>query len=236
MQSTQERKKSKPAKALLPSFTAELRRYDDIYQVFCKAGYSKELCEMYASAMVGDLKKPDPYDIIETAKLYDKIHDISTAYFYIDKLSDKKLSGDDKYEYCIEMLKLLSKKGKWRDAVDFRTENINFLQNYSAKLPLQRQADLYIALALVDCAAKKYDQAFRMLMGFGYKPQGKNDTTLLEILITGVYICACSGDSEGLSDAMDNAHECLKIFKELPFDWSREYYENCIEEASERII
>lgn len=236
MQSTQERRKTRLAKVLLPSFTAEIRRYDDIYQFFCKSGYSKELCEMYTSAFVNDVKKPASDDIIESARLYDKIHELGSANFYIDMVSDRKLTGDDKYEYCIERLKLFSKKGKWRDAVDFRTENINFLQNYSAKLPLPRQADLYIALALTDCAAKKYDQAFKLLMGFGYKPQGKNDTKLLEILITGIYICACAGDREGLSDARNNAFECLKIFRELPFEWSREYYENCIEEASERII
>ena len=54
-------------------------------------------------------------------------------------------------------------------------------------------------------------------MKFGYKPHGRNDTTLLEIFITVVYIFACSGDSEGLEDALGNARSCLKLFNGFSF-------------------
>lgn len=94
---------------------------------------------------------------------------------------------------------------------------------------------MYLALALTDCAAKHYTQAFR-LMKFGYKPHGRNDTTLLEIFITVVYIFACSGDSEGLEDALGNARSCLKLFSGFEFPWMQQYYEQRIEDASNKII
>lgn len=212
-----------------------MKKYEEIYQLYTTEGYSKELCELYSDAFVNDIKKPAPEDIIQLAKLYDRLHENKTADFYLQMLEDRKLSGDDKYNYCIEVLKTRSKLGKWRDAEDFRTENINFLQNYSQKKNLQQQADLYIALALTDCAAKKYNDAFK-LMKFGYKPQGKNDTKLLEIMITGVYLLTQCGDVYGAAAATDSANACLKLFSEFEFSWSKEYYEKCIENAAEGII
>lgn len=94
---------------------------------------------------------------------------------------------------------------------------------------------MFIALALTDCAAKHYNQAFK-LMKFGYRPQGKNDVKLLEIMITGVYLLACSGDREGLEAAVGSTVACLGLFSEFEFGWSRQYYEKCIREASEGII
>ena len=201
MISPTERKKSSFAKALLPSFAAEMKKYEEIYQVFAEEGYTKNLCEQ----------------------------------FYLEMLAEKKLSGDDKFAYCVASLKVLSKLGQWRDAEDFRTDNINFLQNFAQKKPQKQQADMYLALALTDCAAKHYTQAFR-LMKFGYKPHGRNDTTLLEIFITVVYIFACSGDSEGLEDALGNARSCLKLFSGFEFPWMQQYYEQRIEDASNKII
>lgn len=212
-----------------------MKKYEEIYQLFTSEGYIRELCELYAEAFVSDVKKPAPEDIIQLAKLYDRIHENKSADLYLQMLEDRKLSGDDKYNYCIEMLKTQSKLGRWRDAEDFRTENINFLQNYSQKKSLQQQADLYIALALTDCAAKKYKEAGK-LMNFGYKPQGRNDTKLLEIMITAVYIYAKSGDVSGAASAADGASKYLKMFSEFEFSWSKEYYEKCIADAAEGII
>ena len=73
-------------------------------------------------------------------------------------------------------------------------------------------------------------------MNFGYKPQGKNDTKLLEIMITGVYLYAQSGDDDGLESAISSAKACLKLFSEFEFSWSREYYKQCIRDASMGIL
>ena len=184
-------------RSLMPSFGAEMKKYEEVYAEFAANGYSKELCEQYADAFITDAKKPLPEDIVQLAALYDRIHDNKSAEFYLDMLAEKKLSGEERFGYCVEMLKNKSKLGHWRDAEDFRTENINFLQKYSQKQTPQVQAAMYNALALVDCAGKHYNEAFKLLR-FGYKPSGRNDTTLLEILITGVDICAsCRSSSKG---------------------------------------
>ena len=235
MLSTSERKKKNFTKYLLPAHGAELKKYDELYELFCAEGYTKDLCDQYADEFVNNVKKPAVEDIVQTAKLYDKIHDKDSASFYLSMLEDRKLSGEDKFGYCIEMLKNLSKAGKWRDAEDFRTEHINFMQNFAQKRSPQEQADMYIALALTDCAAKRYTEAFKLLK-FGYKPQGKNDTKLLEILTTGVYIFACAGDSDGLASAVGNAQSCVKLFTGFEHPWCHDYYEKCIDEAAESII
>ncbi len=223
------------AKSLLPAFGAEMKKYEELYAEFSANGYSKELCEHYADAFVNDVKKPEAEDIVQLASLYDRIHDNSDAAFYLDMLAEKKLGGEERFSYCLEMLKTESKLGHFRNAEDFRTENINFLQNHSKKRSSQQLADMYMALALVDVAGKHYNEAFKLLR-FGYKPSGRNDTTLLEILITGVYICARSGDQDGLGDAVANTHSCLKLFSEFEFPWSKSYYEQRIEEASQGIL
>ena len=64
----------------------------------------------------------------------------------------------------------------------------------------------------------------------------KNDTKLLEIMITGVYLLQQSGDQEGLEAAVASAQACLKLFSEFEFSWSRAYYQKCIDEAAEGII
>ncbi len=235
MISPTERKKNSFAKSLLPSFGAEMKKYEEIYQLYANEGYTKELCEQYADAFIDGVKKPAAEDIIQLVELYDRMHDNKSALFYIDMLMEKKLSGDDKFNFCVAALKTYSKLGNWRDAEDFRTENINFMQNFTQKKSQQQQADMYIALALADCAAKRYTDAFRLLK-FGYKPHGKNDTTLLEIFITGAYIFACSGDQEGLEDALNNSRSCLKLFSGFEFDWMQSYYQQRIEEASKAII
>lgn len=235
MLSTSERKKNRFARSLLPSFNSEIKKYDEVYQLYCQGGYSKELCELFSDYFVNDIKKPAVDDIILLASLYDKIHDYKSADFYLDMLSDKKLSSEDRYNYCIGVLNTSSKLNRWRDAEDFRTDNINFIQTYMQKKTKQQQADMYMALAITDCAAKHYTDAFRIL-NFGYKPQGKNDVKLLDILTTAVYIYAREGDEENVSIAVDNARSCLKLFSSFEFDWCKEYYEKRISDAANGII
>lgn len=214
---------------------SELKRYEEIYGIFAAGGYTRELCEHYADEFVTNVKKPMPEDIIQLASLYDRIHDNKTACFYLDMLAERKLGGEERLSYCIEVLKTESKIGNWREAEDFRTANINFMQTFGSKRSPQRQAELYMALALADCAAGHYNDAFKLLR-FGYKPSGRNDTTLLEILITGVYIFSHTGDKEGLEEAVANTHSCLKLFNGFEFSWSKEYYEKRIEEAANGIL
>ena len=231
-----ERKKGVFAKALRSGGNEDTKRYMELYADFSQLGYTKNLANDYADAFVNDCKKPLAEDIIQTVRLFDRIRDFGSAEFYLDMLKDKKLSNEDKFAYCIESLKNLSKQGHWRPAVDFRTENINFMQNHSEKVDMQQRADLYIALALVDCAAKKYMPAFKLLMNFGYKPQGKNDVKLLEILITGIYICSKTGDRESIDNAVENARSAMKLFTEFEHPWLKDYYEKQIEDAAQGII
>lgn len=236
MLSTSERKKIRLGKALLSSFGSDLKKYDEIYQMYCREGYTKELCDIYADVFVDTCKKPAADDIIQAASLYGKIYDYKNSDFYLDMLSDKKMSGEDRYDYCLEKLSTMSKLNQWRDAEDFRTENINFIQTYmQKKKTTPQQVDMYIALALVDCAAKHYSDAFRLL-NFGYKPKGKNDDKLLSILVAGVYIYAAAGDEENLSMAVDNARSCLKLFNSFEFDWTKDYLEKRIENAANGLL
>jgi len=221
--------------SLLSSHSTEMKKYVDVYALYIEKGYTKDLCEAYADAFIDNAKKPSPFDIVQLASLYDRIHDYKTSYFYLEKLEDKKLSGDEKFGFCTEMLKTISKIGNWRDAVDFRTKNISFLQKYTTKATPQQEAKLYIALALADCASKDYQQALKLLK-FGYKPQGSKDLTLLEIFITVVYIFAKAGDEEGLDGALQNAESCLRLFKQFDFAWQGSYYRRRIEDAANGIL
>lgn len=233
MLSPPERKKS--GFTLLSSHSAELQKYGSIYQLYAAEGYSATLCDTYSDAFVDNVKKPSPIDIVQLSELYDRIHETKTALFYLEMLQNKKLSNEERFSYCNAVLRTLSKLGKWRDAEDFRTENINFMQKYSEKVEPCKKAEMYIALALTDCAAKKYSQALKLLK-FGYKPHGKNDTTLLEIFITVVYIFACAGDKEGLEGALGNTRSCMKLFKGFQFPWQNDYYEQRITDAANGII
>lgn len=235
MLSLQERERKK---GMFAKKTSEnTKKYEELYAEFCQYGYTRSLAEQFADFFVLDTKKAAPGDIIQTVRLYDRLRDYKTAAFYLEKLEDmKKLGSEEKFLYCIEALKNKSKLGNWRDAEDFRTDNIKFMQIYSDKVDMNRKADLYIALAFSDCAAKQYTSAFRLLTGFGYKPQGKNDVKLLEILITGVYICSQLGDAASVENAVNNARAALGLFKEFEHSWSKEYYENMISEASDGII
>lgn len=232
MISPEERKKI--TFSIRPSHNAEMKKYEEVYLTYANTGFNKDLCDQYSSAFVDDVKKPNPVDVIQLAMLYEHINDYKTAAFYLDSLGERKIGGLDKYHYCVEMLKVKSLLGKWRDAEDFRTENIDFMQKQSEKLSSQRQADLYIALALTDCAAKHYDQALKLLK-FGYKPQGKNDKKLLEIFITAIYIFAKAGDAEGVEGAVGNAQGCMKLFSRFDFSWCEEYWQKRIEDAANGI-
>ncbi|MCR4795474.1 MULTISPECIES: hypothetical protein [Ruminococcus] len=220
---------------LLASTNAEMKKYTEVYGLFVESGYSKELCEAYADAFLDNVKKPSPFDIVQIAALYDRIHDHKTAFFYLEKLTDKKISGDDRFFFCVEVLTVLGKIGNWREAENFRTHNISFLQKFSEKASLNMQAQLYMALALTDCAAKNYQQGLKLLK-FGYKPQGSKDTTLLEIFITAVYIFAKAGDKEGLEGALHNADCCLALFKDFDFQWQSQYYRERIDNAANGIL
>lgn len=211
------------------------KKYIELYEEFSQYGYTKALAEKYADFFVLNAKKPAAGDIIQTVQLYDKIRDYKSAAYYLSKLEEmmKKLNNEEKFIYCTESLGNRSKIGNWRDAEDFRTENINFMQIYSEKVDIKLKADMYMSLAYADCAAKHYNSAFRLLTGFGYKPQGRNDEKLLEILIAGIYICAKSGDEASVENAVNNAIAAMGLFKKYEFVWSEEYYRNKIKEASE---
>ena len=221
--------------SIRPSHNAEMKKYEEVYLTYANTGYTRDLCEQYAAAFVDDIKKPNVIDVVQLAMFYERIQDYKMAAFYLDSLSDRKLGGLEKYHYCIENLKVKSLLGKWRDAEDFRTENIDFMQKQSEKLSSQRQADLYMALALTDCAAKHYDQALKLLK-FGYKPRGKNDKKLLEIFITALYIFAKAEDEEGVEGALGNAKSCMNLFSKFEFSWCQEYWENRIADAANGVF
>ena len=113
--------------SLRPSHNAEMKKYEEVYFTYANTGYNKDLCEQYAETFVDNVKKPNPFDMVQLAVLYERIHDYKTAYFYLEQLADKKLGGAEKFAYCIETLRTLSLLGKWRDAIDFRTDNINVI-------------------------------------------------------------------------------------------------------------
>ena len=210
------------------------KKYTELYAQFSQTGYTKVLAEEYTDFFVLNAKKPAPGDILQAVRLYDKIRDYKAAAYFLTKLEEiaKKLNNEEKFIYCIEALANKSKIGNWRDAEDFRTENINFMQIYSEKVDIGLKADMYMSLAYADCAAKHYNSAFRLLTGFGYKPQGKNDVKLLEILIAGIYICAKSGDEASIENAVNNACAAMALFKKYEFPWSEEFYKQKIKDAS----
>ena len=49
------------------------------------------------------------------------------------------------------------------------------------------------------------------------------------------YICAKSGDPDSLAVAVANAEAAKKI-TEFEFPWCKDYYEQCIQEASEGVL
>ncbi len=214
------------------------KEYAELYSKFYRGGYTKQLAVDYAGYFVDNAKKPAIGDILQTVRLYDRLHDYKVADLYLSRIEEnvKKLTSEEKFQYCVASLLNKSKIGNWRDAEDFRTENINFMQIHSEKVDLKQKSAMYIALAYADCAAKHYTSAFRLLKGFGYKPQGKNDEILLEILIAGIYICARSGDEASVQNSVENAHSALKLFNKFEFDWSKGYYQQRIAEAAEGIV
>mgnify|MGYP003290602782 CR=1 FL=1 len=233
MLSPTERKKA--SFSLLPAHNTDMRKYEEVYLTFANTGYDKALCDLYSEIFIDNVKRPNAADIIQLAALYERIHDSKASLFQMAKLQDKKLSNPDRFDFCVQSLKASSLSGLWVDAEEFRTANISFMQKYSEKLPQNKVADMYIALALADCAAKNYTQALSLLK-FGYKPQGKNDTKLLEIFITAVYIFAKANDPSGLEGALNNANACLNMISNFEFSWCREYYEKRIEDASNGIF
>lgn len=237
MLSPQEREHNKKITFAKKSIENE-KEYAELYSNFYRDGYTKNLAVDFAGYFVDNAKKPAVGDLLQTVRLYDKIHDYKVANLYLARIEEniKKLNSEEKFHYCVAALLNKAKSGNWREAEDFRIENINFMQIHSEKVNLKQKAAMYIALAYADCAAKHYNSAFRLLKGFGYKPQGKNDEVLLEILIAGIYICAKSGDEASVQNSVENAHAALKLFNKFEFDWSKSYYQQRISEAAKGIV
>lgn len=203
---------------------------DQFTSVFVSKGYSEEFCDQFAAAFVDDKKNVRPSDIIFLAGIYNKMGDIDNTEFYLGMLDEKKLSGEDKFCYCYEKLTLLGKKGRGTDGAVFRNGNIGFIQNYMQKKNSpEYTVNMYIALALVDCAGKRYADAFSLLKC--YKPSGRNDTLFLSILISAVYIYAKMEDMDGLRAAAENARKYLKTFSSFEYSWQKIYFEKCIYDA-----
>ena len=233
MMSTAERKMNNLTKIFLPSFNAEIKKYDELYQMYCNEGYSKELCDMYADFFVDTVKKPLTDDIMQTALLYDKIHDLKNVRFYLEMLSDRKLTDDQKFRWCVEMLKNKSQLEDVQDVRQFRTKHIDFMQNY-ANRP-EARADMNISLALTDCATKDYGDACRLL-GFGYTPKDKDDRKFFDICTAMVYVYSFSNNIEAIKNAIKKAQSCIGYFSRFEFEWSKNYYFKRITDASNGII
>jgi len=233
MMSTAERKRNNLAKMFLPSFNAEMKKYDELYQMYCNDGYSKELCDMYADSFVDTVKKPLTDDIMQTAMLYDKIHDLKNVRFYLEMLNERKLTDDQKFRWCVETLKNKSQLEDAQDVQNFRTQHIDFMQNYASRP--ESKADMNISLALTDCASKQYNDAFKLL-GFGYRPKDKNDEKLLDIFTAIVYVYSFSTNNEAIKSAIKKAQDCLDYFSRFDFGWRKNYYIRRIRDASNGII
>ncbi|MBE6860542.1 MAG: hypothetical protein E7499_04505 [Ruminococcus sp.] len=196
-------------------------------------GYTIEFCQNFAEMFVDDKKNVKPVDIIFLASMYNKAGDIESAAFYLDMVDDKKLSGEEKFCYCYERLFIYGKKGRGAEGDLFRNENINFMQNYAQKKNTPEYlVNMFIALALVDCANGRYADAFTLLKR-SYKPTGRNDRYFLSILITAVFIYAKMGDMAELEEASNNARKYLKTFSSFDYEWEKAYLEKCISNAEE---
>ena len=194
-------------------------------------GYSVEFCQDFAEMFVDDKKNVKPCDIIFLASMYNKVGDYESAAFYLDMIDDKKLSGEEKFCYCYEKLNKKEKKGRGSEGDLFRGEHINFMQNYvQKKNDPEYIVNMFIALALVDCANKRYAEAFTLLKKC-YKPTGRNDRHFLNILISAVFVYAKMDDMAELEEASNNARKYLKTFSAFEYDWEKAYYLKRIEDA-----
>jgi hypothetical protein len=211
---------------------AKTPKSDELDEIFRNQGYCRDFCDAYADAFVNNVKKPDPVVVIELVSYLNKIGDLKSASFYLDNIDIDKLSGNTKFEFCREQLLILGKSGNWRDGEDFRSENIKFIQLYlQHNKDMRKKAEMYIALSFIDCAAKKYSDAFSLL-NCGYKPTGKSDVCFLEILITAVYIYAKMGDGDNVQLAIGNASKFLDNFTGFEYKWTKDYYKKRIESAA----
>ena len=167
----------------LLSQNAEMKKYVEVYSLFAESGYSKELCQAYSDAFLDNVKKPSPFDIVQISALYDRIHDHKTAYFYLEKLVNKRLSGDERFFFCTQVLNTLSKIGNWREAENFRTNNISFLQKYSEKATQNMQARLYMAQVLEE--TEDVDGALTIYESYAkeHKKDGEAQYNLVKLLM-----------------------------------------------------
>ncbi|MDE5946273.1 MAG: hypothetical protein K2G63_03040 [Oscillospiraceae bacterium] len=201
-------------------------------EIFRSEGFTKSFCESYRQAYIDSCKNPFPAHIILCASYYGKAGEHNSANMLLNRLDIKKLSGECKFVYCLEKLMACGKTGDWSEGEDIRNDNIKFIQNYmQGKKSPEYKVQMYISLALIDCAYKHYADAFGLL-NFGYKPSGKNDTNFLHILITAIYIYAKMGDSNNIDTAVKNAQIFLSKFNEFEYPWCKSYYENLIINAS----
>jgi len=204
---------------------------DQLTVSFNEYGYSADFCKEFNKALIEDKKGIKSVDVLFLASLYNKSGDSISAEFYLDKAQDMKMNNDERFMYCCEMLFLLSKRNKGKDGDIFRANNIKFMQTYLQKNnESENYVNLYTVLALVDCANRRYADAFSLLQ-FGYKPAGRNDKLFLRILTTAVYIYAKMGNKEGLSEAAENAKRYLKTFSSFSYKWEQQYLEECILKA-----
>lgn len=202
-------------------------------EIFRAEGFTLNFCDSYRQAYIDNVKKPFAPHLILCASYYDKIGDHNSAEFYIEQVNNKKLDPESKFVYCLQKLLLCGKTGDWSEGEDFRNDNIKFIQNYMEKKKApEYKVQMYIALALVDCATKKYADAFGLL-NFGYKPKGKNDVNFLNILITAIYIYSKMKDQTNLETAVHNAQLFLSKFTAFEYPWCKDYYEKLIIRASQ---
>ena len=206
------------------------RMLDQFAQIFAEKGYTDDFCDKFGTMFVDDKKNARPSDIIFLAGIYNKIGDIENTEFYLGMLDEKKLGNEERFCYCYEKLMLLGKKERGTDGAIFRNGNIGFIQNFMQKKNSpEYTVNMYIALAMVDCAGRRYADAFSLLKC--YKPSGRNDTLFLGILITAIYIYAKMNDTDGMQAASDNARKYLKTFSSFEYSWQKAYFEHCIERA-----
>lgn len=207
-----------------------------IYAVYEQNGLSENYCQTFAEFFVNNTNQPANEYLIYLASLYRRLGKADMTNFYLERVDLKKISDEDKFFYCLEKLFYYGKANAWRDAVDFRNKNINFIQTY-----MQKKKDpshcvtMYIALAIVDCASGKYADAFSLL-NCGYKPKGANDVYFMNILITAVYVYFKMGDADNLNTAVENAWKYLRTFTRFRYTWEKADFERRINNAQIGIL
>ena len=210
--------------------SSKYKKYPDLIDLFSTEGYSSRFCREFADTFIENAKKVDDADIVNAMTFYCFSGDLSTAERYLEMVNVKKLNAEERFEFGCTALNIYGRSGDWRSGVEFRDENVSFLEKYARKQkdpePLVK---LYLALSLIDCAQQKYGRAYRLINTF--KPRNRNDVLFLQVLITVIYICAKAGDESQLSDATCAAYRYLEKCNTFEYTWSRDYLIKKIEAA-----